>query len=139
MPFNPKFSISIQTLLEVSTALGDKCPAEIAEVVEMYAELTSPNPIERNGVKYTKPDHKQFILEAENAGYDVRLYHGRFYWHGPAVAVEAGDSGFTTSVKTQHDSLGLGRIIYPIIPDSSLKDVHENREEDAEDYLDQIS
>lgn len=36
-------------------------------------------------VTYHDPDHTRFVRDMRKAGLDVRLYDGRFFWHGPAV------------------------------------------------------
>ena len=80
---------------------------------------------EVGGVIYTKPDHIQFCLDAEDAGLDVKLYHGRFFYHGPSVTVErVGD--FQTSVKTQQDNMGLDMVVYCNTSDSTLKNARSD-------------
>ena len=64
--------------------------------------------------------HEQFVKDMEKAGieYDGE-YHGRFFYHGPAVRTN--EKGFptrqdvirTTKVKLQWDNLGCDFIVYP--------------------------
>lgn len=55
----------------------------------------------------------------ERAGYDVREYHGRFFYHGPAVSTNESDGPTlqdvirATKVSVQWDNLGLDYIVYP--------------------------
>lgn len=124
--FTPTFRIPIEALREVAEAMQNDTPTEISDAISRHAEVTGDTPIVRYGVDYKKPEHKQFILDAEDAGYEVGLYHGRSFWAGPCVRLEQGDSGFTTDVPTQQDGMGLGMVVYPKTSDSSLRDVQED-------------
>ena len=67
-----------------------------------------------NEGEYTNPSHVQFVQDMEEAGLDVQHYQGRFYWEGPAVAVDdLQDALGATEVRCQWDHLGLGWIVYP--------------------------
>jgi hypothetical protein len=60
-------------------------------------------------------NHKQFVADIEDAGLTPQDYHGRFFWHGPAVAVDDLQEALgATKVKCQWDSLGMGFIVYPV-------------------------
>ena len=64
--------------------------------------------------EYTKPEHRQFVADMEAAGLEVRDYQGRYFYKGPAVAVDdLQDALSHTKVKCQWDHLGLGYIVYP--------------------------
>ena len=54
------------------------------------------------------------LVDMEEAGLEVQHYRGRFYWEGPAVAVDdLQDALGATKVRCQWDHLGLGWIVYP--------------------------
>jgi hypothetical protein len=56
----------------------------------------------------------RFMRDMRRAGLRMRPYNGRCYWHGPAVSADSvADVMSETRVKCQHDSLGLGVIVYP--------------------------
>lgn len=63
--------------------------------------------------------YEQFRKDMERAGYDVREYHGRFFYHGPAVSTNESDGPTlqdvirATKVSVQWDNLGLDYIVYP--------------------------
>lgn len=64
---------------------------------------------------YTHPDHIQFVSNMEAAELEARHYNGRFWWQGPAVAVDnLQDALSHTKVRCQWDNLGLGYIVYPV-------------------------
>ena len=64
-------------------------------------------------------NYKQFVKDMEAVGYEVRDYHGRFFYHGPAVATREKDGPTlqdvirATKVPVQWDNLGLDYIVYP--------------------------
>lgn len=68
-----------------------------------------------------KDKYEQFIEDMKKAGieYDGE-YHGRFFYHGPAVITD--EEGFptlqdvirATKVKLQWDNMGMGFVTYPI-------------------------
>lgn len=67
-----------------------------------------------------KDQYEQFVEDMEKAGIDYEEYHGRFFYHGPAVRTN--ENGFptredvirATKVKLQWDNLGLSDfIVYP--------------------------
>lgn len=67
--------------------------------------------------KYANKIHEQFRKEVEAAGFEVRHYKGRFFYDGPAVAVDNDDQYHdlvrATNVRLQCDNLGMGKIVYP--------------------------
>lgn len=70
---------------------------------------------------YTHPDHIQFVndmwcrCDTIRHELEVRHYNGRFWWQGPAVAVDnLQDALSHTKVRCQWDNLGLGYIVYPV-------------------------
>lgn len=68
-------------------------------------------------MKYDNDTCNKFVEECENAGFEVEHYRGRFYWTGPAVRCENSDYQTlvrATSMELQHDSMGLGMIVYPV-------------------------
>lgn len=84
-------------------------------------------------VNYNLPEHKQFVEDMEEAGLEVEIYHGRYWWHGPSVNVDnLQDALSCTKVKCQWDNMGKGWVVYPVIGDDTLKDAHEIYEDDEE-------
>lgn len=63
-------------------------------------------------------DNKQcnrFVKDMAKAGLNTEHYHGRFHWEGPAVRVDTlQDALSNTKIECQHDSMGLGFIVYPV-------------------------
>lgn len=65
--------------------------------------------------------HDRFVKELE-AVYDVEHYHGRGFWHGPAIRVN-GTGELQTAIRLtsdplQWDTMGRdGFIVYPILSD----------------------
>ena len=61
--------------------------------------------------------YEQFRNDMADAGFAVRDYDGRCFYHGPAVAVEDDaemqDVIRATEIPVQHDDLGKGFIVYP--------------------------
>ena len=60
--------------------------------------------------------HQQFSLDMEAAGFDVREYNGRFFYHGPAAVVDRDqlqDAIRATGVPLQWDNMGRDWIVYP--------------------------
>jgi len=67
---------------------------------------------------YTNSACVQFVSDMEEAGLEVEHYRGRFFWEGPAVRVDfLQDALSETKVRCQHDSMGLGFIVYPVASD----------------------
>jgi hypothetical protein len=65
--------------------------------------------------------HKQFIKEVEEIGYEISLYHGRNFFHGPCIkGNDLQNMIRATSVQCNWDSLGLGFVVYPEISDPFL-------------------
>ena len=68
--------------------------------------------------KYDNEACNKFVRDMTKAGYDVRHYRGRWFWEGPAVAVDSPQDGQSviraTRVMLQSDALGLGVIYYPV-------------------------
>lgn len=61
----------------------------------------------------------RFVKDMRRASYAPRDYHGRNYYHGPAVECPAMEEFQAimraTSLTLQWDDLGKGRIVYPIL------------------------
>jgi hypothetical protein len=64
------------------------------------------------------PDNKnyqQFCDDMYTAGYEPTLYHGRWFYKGPAVVSDTiGEVMAVTTVECQSDNMGLGYVIYPV-------------------------
>lgn len=70
---------------------------------------------------YTAPDALQFVDDMERAGLNVEHYHGRYWWHGPAVRVDDLQTAMMeTRVPVQWDSMGMGYIVYPVNGDKGV-------------------
>lgn len=70
--------------------------------------------IEPNHRPYARDHYEQFAREVEAAGHEVTHYKGRFFYEGPAVAVDdVQDAIRATNVTVQWDNLGKGWIVYP--------------------------
>lgn len=66
--------------------------------------------------KWESERHQDFQEDMEDAGYEVREYRGRFYYHGPAVSCgmdEFQNVLSATEADCLWDDLGLGKIVYP--------------------------
>lgn len=62
------------------------------------------------------PAYARFRADMKAAGYQVRHYDGRNFYHGPAVVVPSyrlQDVIRATTVRIQTDSLGRNLIVYP--------------------------
>src|SRR5687768_9684889 len=96
---------------------SDHCPECGCEKYEMITCGWEPLPT------YTAPDAVQFVEDMQSHGYAVEHYHGRSFWHGPAVRTDDEDGPDlqdvirATSVKLQWDSMGYNEIVYPITGD----------------------
>lgn len=67
-----------------------------------------------------KAEHAKFTRDMEAAGLEVEHYHGRSFWHGPAVRVDSLQEAMSeTRVKVQWDNMGLGYIVYPVANEGS--------------------
>ena len=89
--------------------------------------------IEYNGVKYTMPEHIDFVQQVLDAGRKVTCYHGRYYYHGPAVTCDSMSEMVSLGIQcpVQSDSLGYGSIIYSTVSDPALAnacDEHDDSE-----------
>jgi hypothetical protein len=63
---------------------------------------------------YEHADLQRFVRDMQKAGLTPYHYHGRFFWEGPAVDVDDLQEALSeTRVKCQHDSMGLGYVVYP--------------------------
>jgi hypothetical protein len=83
-------------------------------------------------INYTVPEHIQFVEDMKNAGLKVKLYHGRYFWHGPSVDVNnLQDALSNTKVPCQWDNMGMLYVVYPKANDPSLdgNDISEEEEE----------
>jgi hypothetical protein len=57
---------------------------------------------------------KQFVADARAAGFEVRTYSGRFYYHGFGVDAASPDELVdAVSCSLNKDSMGRGVILYP--------------------------
>lgn len=57
----------------------------------------------------------RFMKDMKKNGLKMREYHGRVYWHGPAVVCDSlQDVLSNTKIKCKWDNLGLRWIVYPI-------------------------
>lgn len=96
-------------MTKIRTLHGRPHPADVDQLVEdMLAG------------KWQNPIHRRFQEKAEEAGFEVREYHGRYLYYGPAVSVKDQDEfqeflqRINTTIKLQWDDLGkTGKIIYP--------------------------
>ena len=62
---------------------------------------------------YENEDARTFIEDCEIAGLHPFHYEGRNFWQGPAVI--CGSFGeFQTSVRVQHDNMGMDYVVYPV-------------------------
>lgn len=69
---------------------------------------------------YSDPIHQRFKKKSEEAGYEVKDYHGRYNYFGPCVKVKNSYEfqeflqNFNSGIKLQWDDLGkTGKVIYP--------------------------
>ncbi len=87
--------------------------------------------IEYNGVKYTLPEHIDFVQQVLDAGRKVTCYHGRWFYHGPAVTCDSMSEMVSLGIKcpVQSDSLGYGAIIYSTVSDPALANACDEEEE----------
>lgn len=69
--------------------------------------------------KYDNDSYNQFQKDCEEAGMEVKEYHGRFYYVGPAVFTNEDDWPTrddvvrATTVKLQYDNLAFDWVVYP--------------------------
>jgi hypothetical protein len=66
----------------------------------------------------TEERYARFIEDMEAAGYEVRPYEGRHFYHGPAIRLDdraqLQDAIRATALRVQWDELGRsGLIVYP--------------------------
>lgn len=69
-----------------------------------------------------KTANEQFKAAMERNGLAVRLYQGRWFWKGYGVSIDRYDLQKVkrmTKVLLQYESLGLGYIVYPVMPMSN--------------------
>jgi hypothetical protein len=75
-------------------------------------------------LKYNNRHCNQFVKDMEAAGLDVEHYQGRSFWEGPAVRVEdIQDALCETKIKCQHDNMGKGFIVYPVVSGKLLDSI----------------
>ena len=68
---------------------------------------------------YTNPDCIKFVKQMKKAGLKPYHYHGRNFYHGPAVNVNSLQEALSeTRVKCQYDQMGRGYVVYPIASDN---------------------
>ena len=86
--------------------------------------------IKYNGVTYTLPEHIDFVQQVLGAGRRVTCYHGRYYYHGPAVTCDSMSEIVSLGIQcpVQNDSLGYGSIIYSTVSDPALSNAHDEEE-----------
>lgn len=61
-----------------------------------------------------RSDLMRFMRDMKRAGLRIQEYHGRWYWHGPAVVADGlQDVLSRTRVPCQWDSMGRGVVVYP--------------------------
>lgn len=89
--------------------------SQYEEELDDNEEILEP---EVEGLTYNNRTYQQFVHECEQAGLEVRDYHGRNFYEGPAVSVDDFDGMVevmrATTVRIQYDQLGRsGYIIYP--------------------------
>lgn len=115
----------IQKHIEEGTGLGLGLDSsrEVFEGLMLVPaeEVAFPDDEDEKGEKGNGEDiYEQFVKDMEKAGieYDEE-YHGRFFYHGPAVRTN--ENGFptrqdviqATKVKLRWDTMGFGFIVYP--------------------------
>lgn len=72
-------------------------------------------------VEYTKSNHVKFVEDMKKARLDVELYHGRNFYHGPAVRVPSIQMVLSaTQVSCVWDLMGQGFIVHPKASDDKL-------------------
>lgn len=129
MPIKFKLMVDGDREMELFANNRDEVLDELLEHLghKLVEEIT---PTTVNGVEYTKREHIQFIEDMEGEQ-DVYLYRGRGMWRGPAVNVDnVSEVQRLTSVPLQWDSMGLGMVVYPVEGDYSLRNAHEEYDED---------
>lgn len=91
-------------------------PDEMAASLEDYYETEKgvSMMVEVFCTEWETLQHARFALEAEAADLEVRRYHGRFHYDGPAVNADSvEDVTRHITVSCQHDSMGRGVVVYP--------------------------
>lgn len=69
-------------------------------------------------MNYANNECNQFVDDVRNAGFKVCHYKGRMCYEGPGVFCERYQYHHImkiTSIKIQHDGMGKGIIVYPIV------------------------
>ena len=66
---------------------------------------------------------EQFEEDMAEADFDVRHYHGRSFWHGPAVETDDLQRAIrATTVRVQWDAMGRdGYIVYPVAAETEYE------------------
>lgn len=65
---------------------------------------------------WTNKNYQKFHQRLEAHGYEIEIYHGRFFYFGPAIICSCGERdriARLTEINLQHDTMGLGIIVYP--------------------------
>jgi len=70
---------------------------------------------------YTDSDCVRFCQWAEEMGFAVRHYQGRYFYEGPGVKLDYIGDAVGVPVRWQSDALGKGVIIYPVARDSGIE------------------
>lgn len=88
-------------------------------------------------LRYDDEDCNRFVRECTEAGLEVSHYHGRFFWQGPSVTADCvADVMSVTRVRCQHDSMGLGVVVYPIKSGRLVETEGDDEDDLGEDELD---
>lgn len=88
-----------------------------------------------------KTDNEKFKAAMERNGLKVRLYKGRWFWKGYGVSIERYNLQEVMSfarVGLQHETLGLGYIVYPVqsMTDEEWETAKQNwKDEDNEEEV----
>lgn len=88
-------------------------------------------------LRYDDEDCNRFVRECTEAGLEVSHYRGRSFWQGPSVTADCvADVMSVTRVRCQHDSMGLGVVVYPIKSGHLVETEGDDEDDIGEDELD---
>jgi len=63
---------------------------------------------------YKEKHAKKFVKDMTDAGLSPYHYHGRYYYHGPAVNCQSWlEAMRSTRVNCTYDQMGKGFVVYP--------------------------
>jgi hypothetical protein len=112
--------MTAQTYLDLVTPYLPEQSNHQAKITLADAQYAlKENRVRRNSTPLTMKEERyaKFEHEAEAAGYPVKEYHGRYFYVGPAVFIEAEDLQAlirATTMPLQWDSMGKsGLVVYP--------------------------